>query len=89
MTTFFTNEAVSLEKQINPTEVTGKADLDIYAQYEINQCAEWIKSNNLRKVFLTQKNQCNTEKFVLDMSPVSRLYATGFKCGVYFTSKES
>lgn len=48
---FFTNEAVSLEKRINLTENplhTNEENIDI--QYDISKCAEWIMSNHFQKV---------------------------------------
>lgn len=48
---FFTNEAVSLEKRINLTEYPTQTKLEnIDSEYEIYRCAEWIKTNNFHKV---------------------------------------
>ncbi|XP_023029970.1 diphthamide biosynthesis 2 [Leptinotarsa decemlineata] len=51
--TFSTNEDVSLEKKIDSTSPpiqTNPEDLEYV--YEIRKCAEWIKSNDFRKVCL-------------------------------------
>ncbi|CAG9854447.1 unnamed protein product [Phyllotreta striolata] len=51
--TFSSNEAVSLEKQVDLlcTPIETKPE-DLEAVYEISRCAEWIRSNNFKKVCL-------------------------------------
>lgn len=51
MSSFFTNEAVSLEKRINLEEQPVKTKLEnIDSKYEIQRCVKWIQSNNFLKV---------------------------------------
>lgn len=48
---FFTNEAVSLEKQIDFKENPVQSKLEnIDSKYEIDKCAKWIQFNNFQKV---------------------------------------
>lgn len=50
-TTFFTNEAVSLEKQIHlPETLVQTKPENIDSQYELDKCSKWIQSNNFQKV---------------------------------------
>lgn len=50
-TSFFTNEAVSLEKRIHLPETPVKTKPEnIDSKYDIDKCAKWIQSNNYQKV---------------------------------------
>ncbi|KAJ8950767.1 hypothetical protein NQ318_011260 [Aromia moschata] len=47
---YFTNEAVSLEKQVDLSTQPIETKLeDIEDIYEVNKCANWIKSNNFQR----------------------------------------
>lgn len=50
-TSFFTNEAVSLEKRIHLSEIPVQTNPEnINSTYEIDKCAKWIQSKNFQKV---------------------------------------
>lgn len=48
---FFTNEAVSLEKRVNIKAQPLQTKLEnLDSQYEIDRCGKWIESNKFQRV---------------------------------------
>lgn len=65
---FFTNEAVSLERQIYLTKNLLQSKLEnIDSQYEIYRCGDWIKSNNFQKVTIISQVHFKSKSNVLKM----------------------
>lgn len=50
MSSFFTNEQVSLEKDVETKAISQNSIKKIHEIYEIDRCETWIKTNNYRRV---------------------------------------
>ncbi|KAK5638455.1 hypothetical protein RI129_012750 [Pyrocoelia pectoralis] len=49
---FSTNETVSLEKEVNTTQLVDTSEDALETIYEINRCIEWIRKHDFKKVCL-------------------------------------
>lgn len=75
---FFTNEAVSLEKKVDLTENIWRTKLEnIDSEYEIDKCVKWIQSNNFQKVTHNFLNH-NTQQILYAMVKIHFRYAFNF-----------